>query len=139
MAAAARHLTPVTLELGGKCPVIIDRRAKLDVAARRIIWGKFTNAGQICLAPDYLLVHDAVYEPMVAALKATVAEFFGLRAHGAIFGVVLFCGTIGGSVGPILAGRVFDLTGSYDIAFTTLAVMAATGLTLALSLPRSGT
>ena len=77
MAAAAKHLTPVTLELGGKCPVIIDRRANIDVAAKRICWGKFANAGQICLAPDYLLVDEAVYEPMVAALKATVQAFYG--------------------------------------------------------------
>ena len=58
--AAAEHLTPVTLELGGKSPVIIDRDADLKVAANRITWGKFLNAGQTCVAPDYLLVHEAV-------------------------------------------------------------------------------
>ncbi len=56
MAAAAKHLTPVTLELGGKSPAIVDRGADLDVAARRIAWGKFLNAGQTCVAPDYVLV-----------------------------------------------------------------------------------
>lgn len=65
----------------------------------------------------------------------TIAEFFGTRAHGAIFGAVLFFGTLGGAVGPILAGLFFDTTGSYDPAFATLAGMAALGLFLTLSLP----
>ena len=67
----------------------------------------------------------------------TIAEFFGTRAHGAIFGAIVFFGTIGGAIGPILAGRIFDTTGSYDPAFITLAVMAALGLLLVLSLPRT--
>src|SRR5262249_35340579 len=57
MEAAAKHLTPITLELGGKSPCIVDRSADLDIAARRIVWGKFYNAGQTCIAPDYVLVH----------------------------------------------------------------------------------
>ena len=77
MRAAAEHLTPVTLELGGKCPAIVDSEANLEVAARRICWGKFANAGQVCLAPDHLLVHEQVYEPLISALQATVREFFG--------------------------------------------------------------
>jgi aldehyde dehydrogenase (NAD+) len=77
MTAAAKNLTPVTLELGGKSPVIIDKDVDIQVAARRIAWGKFTNAGQTCVAPDYLLVHERVYEPLLAALKATITEFFG--------------------------------------------------------------
>src|SRR3954454_14746396 len=60
MAAAAKHLTPVTLELGGKSPVIVDASANLDVAARRIVWGKYANAGQTCIAPDYVLVDKRV-------------------------------------------------------------------------------
>lgn len=68
-------------------------------------------------------------------VSPTVAEYFGLRAHGAIFGVVLFCGTIGGAIGPILAGWVFDATGGYDPAFLTLALMAGAGLAIAASLP----
>jgi len=71
----------------------------------------------------------------------TIAEFFGTRAVGAIFGAIVFFGTIGGAIGPILAGRVFDTTGSYDPAFMTLAGMATLGLMLVLSLPganRSG-
>ena len=62
-----------------------------------------------------------------------------MKAHGAIFGAVLFFGTIGGSVGPILAGAVFDYTGSYAPAFFALSAMAATGLALAISLPRRAT
>ena len=57
MAAAAKHLTPVALELGGKSPCIVDETANINLAAKRIVWGKFLNAGQTCVAPDYLLVH----------------------------------------------------------------------------------
>jgi aldehyde dehydrogenase (NAD+) len=77
MAAAARHLTPVTLELGGKNPCIVDRSADIEVAARRIAWGKFLNAGQTCVAPDYLLVDAALEEPLIAALKTTLQQFYG--------------------------------------------------------------
>ena len=73
----------------------------------------------------------------LTVVSPTVAEYFGLQAHGAIFGIVLFSGTIGGAAGPILAGRVFDLTGSYAPAFTALAVLASVGLALVLRLPSS--
>jgi aldehyde dehydrogenase (NAD+) len=77
MAAAAKHLTPVTLELGGKSPAIVDRSADLDVAARRLAMGKFTNAGQTCIAPDYVLVDRAVERPLAARLRDTVRDFYG--------------------------------------------------------------
>jgi aldehyde dehydrogenase (NAD+) len=77
MEAAAQHLTPVTLELGGKSPVIVADDADLDVAARRIAWGKFLNAGQTCVAPDYALVTRAVATPLVERLARSVAEFYG--------------------------------------------------------------
>jgi aldehyde dehydrogenase (NAD+) len=77
MAAAARHLTPVTLELGGKSPCIVDRDADLEVAARRIAWGKFMNAGQTCIAPDYVLVHQAREADLIDALRRTLREFYG--------------------------------------------------------------
>ena len=77
MQAAARHLTPVTLELGGKSPCIVDEQVDLDVAARRILWGKFWNAGQTCVAPDYLLVHEAIARPLVDVLRRTLLEFYG--------------------------------------------------------------
>lgn len=76
MAAAARNLVPVTLELGGKSPVIISRDTDLQVAAQRIMIGKTLNAGQICLAPDYLLVPEEKLDDMVAALKSVTAEMY---------------------------------------------------------------
>lgn len=78
MKAAAEHLTPVTLELGGKSPVIVDRTANLDEAARKIAWGKFLNSGQICIAPDYLLVDEAIREPFIEKLRAAIAPDTGV-------------------------------------------------------------
>lgn len=77
MAAAAKHLTPVTLELGGKSPVYVDPSTDLEVAARRIAWGKWSNAGQTCVAPDYLLVHQSIYDAFLDQLKKTLTEFYG--------------------------------------------------------------
>lgn len=77
MRAAAEHLTPVTLELGGKSPAIVSRHANVDVAARRIAWGKFINAGQTCIAPDYVLVEQPVHDEFVAALGTHITEFYG--------------------------------------------------------------
>jgi aldehyde dehydrogenase (NAD+) len=77
MAAAARHLTPVTLELGGKCPCIVTAQANLAVAARRIVWGKFVNAGQTCVAPDYLLVDRRVKDQLLPLLVQQVQQFYG--------------------------------------------------------------
>ncbi|HJK15386.1 MAG TPA: aldehyde dehydrogenase family protein, partial [Methanocorpusculum sp.] len=75
--AAAQHLTPVTLELGGKNPCIVDETANLNVAARRIAWGKCVNAGQTCVAPDYLLVHDSVRDILVDKIAAEITAFYG--------------------------------------------------------------
>lgn len=77
MEAAARNLTPVLLELGGKSPCIVMPDADLDVAARRIAWGKWSNAGQTCTAPDYVLVHHDVRDALVARLTSTITEFYG--------------------------------------------------------------
>ncbi|SHM58291.1 aldehyde dehydrogenase [Chitinophaga sp. CF418] len=77
MELAIPHLTPVTLELGGKSPVIVDDKVNIRVAARRIIWGKFWNAGQTCIAPDYVLVHSSVKDELVEAMKKAVVQFFG--------------------------------------------------------------
>jgi len=77
MTAAARHLTPVTLELGGKSPCIVLDDANLDVAARRIVWGKFLNAGQTCVAPDHVLVERGREAALLEALKRAVADFYG--------------------------------------------------------------
>lgn len=77
MEAAAKHLTPVTLELGGKSPVLVDADADIHVAARRIAWGKFLNAGQTCIAPDYVLVHERAETALLDALRETLAAFYG--------------------------------------------------------------
>ncbi len=77
--AAAEHLTPVTLELGGKSPAIVDASADIEVAARRIAWGRFYNAGQTCVAPDYVLVDRSVAAPFRAALERTLDRFYGER------------------------------------------------------------
>ncbi|XP_027487860.1 aldehyde dehydrogenase, dimeric NADP-preferring-like, partial [Corapipo altera] len=77
MAAAAKHLTPVTLELGGKSPCYIDKDCDLAVACRRITWGKYTNCGQICVAPDYILCDPSIQSQVVENIKATLLEFYG--------------------------------------------------------------
>lgn len=77
MAAAARSLATVTLELGGKTPAIIDQSADIDTSARRVMWGKCENAGQTCIAPDYALVHESVADRFVEAAKKTVQSFYG--------------------------------------------------------------
>lgn len=77
MEAAAKHLTPVTLELGGKSPVIVDRTAHVKEAARRIIWGKTINAGQTCVAPDYIYVHEEIKEALVLAMKDSLQKMWG--------------------------------------------------------------
>lgn len=77
MRAAAEHLIPLTLELGGKSPCVVDKSTNIKATARRIIWGKFINAGQTCVAPDYLLVHERIVEPLIQNLKTTVGSFFG--------------------------------------------------------------
>jgi aldehyde dehydrogenase (NAD+) len=77
MQTAAQSLTPVTLELGGKSPCIIDRSVPIELAAKRIAWGKFINAGQTCVAPDYLLVDRAIKDQLVAALLQAIQELYG--------------------------------------------------------------
>lgn len=77
MHAAAEHLTPVTLELGGKSPCIVDKTANVKLAAKRIVWGKFLNAGQTCVAPDYVLAHSSIKAPLVHYMKKYIAAFYG--------------------------------------------------------------
>jgi aldehyde dehydrogenase (NAD+) len=81
MEAAAKNLTPVTLELGGKSPCIVDRGVNIEMAARRIAWGKFINAGQTCIAPDYVLAHEVIEEELIAALERAVDGFYGDSPH----------------------------------------------------------
>ncbi|MGL2964878.1 aldehyde dehydrogenase [Flavobacterium sp. RSB2_4_14] len=75
--AAAEHLTPVVLELGGKNPCIIDSSANLKLAAKRIVWGKFLNAGQTCIAPDYLLVQENIKSKLIDFLKLEITNAYG--------------------------------------------------------------
>ncbi|SIQ91665.1 aldehyde dehydrogenase [Maribacter ulvicola] len=75
--SAAKHLTPVTLELGGKNPTIVDETASISKAAKRIVWGKFLNAGQTCIATDYILVHQSVKDKLVHALKKSITDSYG--------------------------------------------------------------
>ena len=77
MEAAAKHLTPVTLELGGKSPCIVDRNIDLTETAKRITWGKFLNAGQTCIAPDYLLVDAAIKPDLLREMKKCIREYYG--------------------------------------------------------------
>ncbi len=77
MAAAAKNLTPVVLELGGKSPCIVDADADIALAARRVAWGKALNAGQTCIAPDYLLLHESVKAPFIEALQQAFVDLLG--------------------------------------------------------------
>ena len=77
MAAAARHITPVVLELGGKSPCILDKDADMEIAARRIAWGKTLNAGQTCIAPDYLLIHDSRKEEFIKEFGKALTRLHG--------------------------------------------------------------
>lgn len=74
MEAAAKQLTPLTLELGGKSPCIVHKDAKIEMTARRIVWGKFLNAGQTCVAPDYMYVHSSVKEKLIEAMRHEITE-----------------------------------------------------------------
>ncbi len=77
MEAASKHLTPISLELGGKSPAIIDKSANIPLFAKRIAFGKYLNAGQTCVAPDYVLVHESIKNEFVEALKISIKDFFG--------------------------------------------------------------
>lgn len=90
MEKAARHLTPVVLELGGKSPTVIDRTANLDIAVRRIVFGKGTNAGQTCVAPDYVLIHEEVKEAFYQMFEKVSNEFYTDSAvHNNDFGKII--------------------------------------------------
>ncbi len=77
MRAASEHLTPVTLELGGKSPAIVTKGASLKVTAKRIVWGKFINGGQTCVAPDYLMVDKSIKKQLIEEIKKQILEIHG--------------------------------------------------------------
>lgn len=80
MAKAAKHLTPVTLELGGKSPCVVDKTAKIDLAAKRIVFGKLLNCGQTCVAPDYILADSSIKDALIASLKKWIVRMYGENA-----------------------------------------------------------
>jgi aldehyde dehydrogenase (NAD+) len=124
MVAAAEHLSSVTLELGGKTPVLVDADADLPMAARRIAWGKFLNAGQTCVAPDYVLAHRAVHGRLVAELGRAVAAFYGgseaERRRSPDYGRIVngrhlerLRGLLEGSPGTVVMGGAWDAADNY--------------------------
>lgn len=158
------HLAVHGMDLGMTAPkaaVLLSVIGAASVAGRLIVGGLVDRIGGknafllcfgalICGLAGFLLTQMHVLLFCVVAIygfghggfftvvSPTVAEYFGMRAHGAVFGTVLFFGTVGGSVGPILAGLAFDVTGSYQIAFFSLLTLAVIGLGLVLTLPRRG-
>lgn len=79
MEKASKHLTPVTLELGGKSPAIVDKDSHIKHTAKRLIWGKFTNAGQTCVAPDYVYVHMDIYPKLIKEMKKQIRKLYGKK------------------------------------------------------------
>ena len=82
--AAAKHLTPVTLELGGKSPCIVDDTIELNLAAKRIVWGKFFNGGQTCISPDYIIAHSSIKEKLIQSLKREIISSYGENPKASI-------------------------------------------------------
>jgi len=119
MKAAAEHLTPVTLELGGKSPCIIDETAVISAAAKRVMYGKFVNCGQTCIAPDYVVIHESKYEAFVSQAKQAIQQFFGNDARkSADFGRIIHEDHWNRLVnylsdGEVLAGGAHDVSDRY--------------------------
>lgn len=117
--AAAKKLVPTTLELGGKSPVIVTENADLDLASRRIVWGKFLNAGQTCVAPDYVYVHESVHETLLEKLQSAVTDQLGENPKASkSFGRIVNrknCERLVGLLDPkkVLRGGEFDLEDLY--------------------------
>ncbi|NML22419.1 aldehyde dehydrogenase family protein [Pseudoflavitalea sp. G-6-1-2] len=113
---AAKKLVPVTLELGGKSPAIVEKDAAIAVSARRIVFGKFINAGQTCVAPDYLLVQEDILEPFIDALKDCIRNFFGTTVqdsadYGRIINLQRFNALVSllkNSSGEVVTGGGYD-------------------------------
>ena len=82
MRSAADHLTPVTLELGGKSPCIVDQTANIKLAARRIVFGKYLNCGQTCVAPDYIYCHRSVRDRLIKEMQKQIRKQFGKKTVG---------------------------------------------------------
>jgi aldehyde dehydrogenase (NAD+) len=107
MAAAAAHLTPVTLELGGKNPVIVAADAPIELTARRIAWGRFMNCGQLCVAPDYVLVPEHLRLPLIEAIGRAIVRFYGSDPrHSASYGRIVNAKHFGRLLELMKEGRV---------------------------------
>lgn len=114
MAAAARHLTPVTLELGGKCPCIVTADTDLGIAARRIAWGKFLNAGQTCVAPDHVWVKRGKGKELTELLRANIAEFYdGDPLESPDYGRIIHQGHFDRLLG-LLEGAKIEIGGRHE-------------------------
>jgi len=121
MSAAARHLTPVTLELGGKSPCIVDADADITVAAARIAWAKFMNAGQTCIAPDYVLVAEPVLQPFLDALRQRLLKSYGENAAASADYGRIVNGRHLARLQSYLAGQTVLVGGQVDVANRFLA------------------
>jgi len=130
MAAAAKNLTPVTLELGGKSPVYVDKSAKIDTAVARISAAKWMNTGQTCVAPDYIMVHEEVAAEFSAKMKLKVTADFGDAAsndRGKLFGRVInsrhterVAGLVKGTKGKVLVGGLDSMDGNRNFMPPTI-------------------
>jgi aldehyde dehydrogenase (NAD+) len=136
MAMAAKHLTPVTLELGGKSPVVIDETADIKKAAERVMWGKFLNAGQTCVAPDYLMIHGSRLPAFLSEAKRVLNHRFG--PEGARRESASFCrlvseraarGLVEVLDASVLAGARIEVGGEHDVAERYMAPTLLTGVT----------
>ena len=158
------HLAVHGMDLGmtaGRAAILLSVLGTASILGRLIIGGGVDrfggkNAFILCFVllflslvgliaitahlPLFLIValYGVSHGGFFTLVSPVVAEYFGMRAHGSIFGTILFCGTVGGSIGPILAVRIFDLTGSYQPSFIGLGVLACLGLALAFYLPTPG-
>uniref|UniRef100_A0A5K3FA70 Aldehyde dehydrogenase n=1 Tax=Mesocestoides corti TaxID=53468 RepID=A0A5K3FA70_MESCO len=127
LSQAAKHLTPVTLELGGKCPVFVDTSADLDMTAKRLTWAKCVNAGQTCVAPDYVLCHPKVLDKLIELCISFAKDFFGEDlAKSDDFGRIInerhagrLCGLLKNTKGQVVFGGRTDLTDKF-VEFTIL-------------------
>ncbi len=123
------------LFIGAAVDRIGGRRALLvcfAILLLSLLWLRFSEAPWMLFI--FAILYGFAHGGLFTVVSPTVAEFFGMHEHGAIFGVIVFFGTIGGALGPLLAGNIFDTTGSYNIAFSALAALAFIGFLLVLLL-----
>jgi aldehyde dehydrogenase (NAD+) len=128
MEAAAKHLTPVTLELGGKSPCIVHHDANLKLAAKRIAWGKFINAGQTCVAPDYLYVHKDIKVEFIKTLKESINELYEEIVNNGEFTRIVSAHHFNRVTGLIMSGEILH-GGNYSLETLTIEPTVLGGVT----------